>query len=156
MLNIGLGFSLLETASALSDALAAKEIVRRNEPLFAGCQKILIKNSTGREMKVTTNRIAMNGVLTGLDKSFTSIGVDSSAYLSLPEDDASLSFYMDRYKLIENVPLSPYRTMMFPLLRRKKQQGRSKQKPAPSGFGSFLTLVPSVSYCRCCCYLTFY
>lgn len=39
--------------------------------------------------------------------------------------------------------LSPYQPLMFPLLRRKKQPAKSRQQRSMSGFGSFLTLVPT-------------
>jgi hypothetical protein len=111
--------------------------------MFAGCQTVLVRNSTGREIKVSSKHVSEKGALTGLDKSFTSIPVDGSACFSLPEDSAGLSFYADRYKMIQNVALSPYQPLMFPLLRRKRQQEKSRQKQNLSGFGSFLTLVPT-------------
>jgi hypothetical protein len=139
VLNIGLGLSLLETTSAILNALSPAEH-SKHRSLFDGCQKIVIKNKTGRDIKVSTKPVPGNGVLIGSDQAFTSISVDDSAVFSLPES-CGLTFYADRYKMIQNVALSPYQPLMFPLLRRKTQQGKSKQ--SLSGFGSFLTLVPS-------------
>lgn len=148
MLNIGLGLSLLETSSALLNALSpAAGHSSGKASLFGGCQKILIKNQTGRAIKVSTKPVSGNGILIGSDQAFTSISVDDSAVFSLPEESSGLTFYADRYKLIQNVSLSPYQPLMFPLLRRKKQQGKSKQ--SLSGFGSFLTLVPSSDALDC-------
>ena len=142
MLNIGLGLSLLETASVMSNSLSPHDSANSgSDALFSGSQMVQVKNSTGREMKVSSKYItSVKGSLPGYD-SFTSIAVDNSASFSLPVGNAGLSFYADRYKMIENVAMSPYQPMMFPLLRRKKQ-GKSKQTQNLSGFGSFLTLVP--------------
>lgn len=99
VLNIGLGLSLLETASVLLNAVSPSETDARS--LFAGCKKILIKNNTGREIKVSTKVVSGSGVLIGSDKSFTSVSVDESASFSLPDGNVGLSFYADRYKMIQ-------------------------------------------------------
>lgn len=138
VLNIGMGLSLLETISILINSVSLPGLHSSESSFFARCQQVIIKNNTGREIKVSTKSIGSE-VLAGSDMSFTSIDVDGSASFPLP--DEGLTFYADRYKMIQNVVLSPFQPLMLPLLRRKKQQGRRRQ--ILSGFGSFLTLVPT-------------
>ena len=131
---------------------------------FSGCKEIQLRNSVGRDLKVSTKDVLeryrvqhphmTESVLQQFLNSLQSIDAGNSAAISLKESSAQnksrphellgrLFFFTDGYKMIDDVMISPYQSLMFPLTRRKKRPGRKvKRSRNASGFTPFLTVVP--------------
>ena len=133
---------------------------------FTASEEIELHNDSGLELKVTTksnfdrqqSRIAVVNEenFQVIVNSFQSIGNGNVNTVSLKDSMArpkfqklplcgNLSFYLPGFRLIENVVVNPYQTLMFKLKMRKGLYGKSnrrKNTTGVSGFQPYLTVVP--------------
>jgi len=127
---------------------------------FSGCETVQLKNSVGRDLNVATKDVLDVGRAQGISlqtmlASFQNIGTGSISAIPLKEindyDDSHphkligrISLYCDGYKMIDDIGMSPYQPLMFPLVRRgKTNRHAGKRTKNASGFAPFLTVVPN-------------
>ena len=75
----------------------------------------------------------------------------NSAFIDIADNNSGaipvsgmLTLATKGYRIIDNVPVSPYQSLMFPLKKRKRQgTSRKSRKQTASGF----------RYVKCCAYL---
>jgi len=128
--EIGKKITALMNAAKIVDAMTRTkrlEHVVKNDArcFFTGCRKLLLLNSLGVSMTVTAT-------------SETKI-IEAGNMVDLSLGKVSLS--LERYQIIDNVPLSPYQPTMMKLTRHSKHGRRTKRTSC--GFASFLTMVPN-------------
>jgi len=134
---------------------------------FTGSEEIQLHNDSGVELKVTTtsnldrqrSRFAVpvnEANFQIILNSFQGIGSGNANAVSLKDNFArpksqkqllcgNLSLYLPGFRLIENVAVNPYQTLMFKLKMRKGLYGKSNRRRSSkgvSGFQPYLTVVP--------------
>ena len=118
----------IETSSTPSQMASMREL-NETRCYFTGCQEIHLHNSTGRALKVGSG----HGGIQQVD-------ADCTAAISLnnlePTSQSQLSFSIERYKIVRGVAVSPYQTIMIPLIRHRKNSRvkRGKKQSSASGF----------------------
>lgn len=166
LVNIMEGMPLVEDSDGLisfdAAALWLKKISRRN--YFTGIEEIQLHNDSGLELKVTQksnfDRLRASVVNEAnfhvIVNSFQSIGHGITNTVPLGEYNethdflkqslcGNLSLYVRGFRLIENVVVNPYQTLMFKLKMMNGIYGRSnrrKRTQGVSGFKPYLTVVP--------------
>ena len=93
---------------------------------FSGCKKVLLSNSVGVSMTAT-------------DERGTKI-IEAGNVIDLSLGKVSLG--IERYQVIDGIPLSPYQPTMLKLTRDSRL-GRRRRKRTACGFAPFLTVVPN-------------
>lgn len=103
------------------------EHVLRNHThcFFSGCKKLLLSNSLGISINATAENVTKI------------IEADSLVDVSL----GRVTLVIERYQIVDDVPLSPYQPTMMRLTRHSKL-GRRKKRTS-CGFDPFLTVVPN-------------
>ena len=114
---------------------------------FSGSNELQITNNIGRELHATSqtnlgqygfNSSTTSDFEASQSKAFTSI--DDSHSQAIPIN-GRISIVTKGYKMIDDIPVSPYQSLMFPLKRRKSSSSSRKRRNA-SGFSPYLTIVP--------------
>ncbi|KAL7543622.1 LOW QUALITY PROTEIN: hypothetical protein ACHAXR_013206 [Thalassiosira sp. AJA248-18] len=118
---------------------------------FSGSKEILLKNNIGRELKASTkgnldDHLMRYSIVSEPDyqlllDSFISVDDGNSCTLSL---SGKLSLVTPGFKMIDDISVSPYQTLMFPLKHKKKgsKQKSRRRHLSASGFSPYLTVVP--------------
>ncbi|KAL7554677.1 hypothetical protein ACHAWF_018946 [Thalassiosira exigua] len=118
---------------------------------FTGSREILIKNDIGRVLKASTKesvedhlldqRVASESdFLRLLGDVFLSTDDGSSCAIPL---SGRLCLHTKGYKMVDDIRVSPYQTLMFPLKRQRRGSVRRRRRhTSASGFSPFITVVP--------------
>ena len=124
----------------------AKQALIGNSPArcsyFAGCQEIQLINCVGKGLQVA---------LVGSD-SYQTVEAGNAAAISLnnistTSTQTTLSLSLEKYKLMNGVVVSPYQSIMLPLVRQRKNPGlKGRKQLRASGFSPHLTVVPKADH----------
>jgi len=113
---------------------------------FSGSEEILLKNNIGTVLKASTKDLEEHSrekmsefEYQNLLSTFSSIDNGGACALLL---SGKLALVTPGYKMIGDINVSPYQTMMFPLRHRKKGSSRKRRHSNASGFSPHLTVVP--------------
>ena len=107
---------------------------------FSGSKELQVKNNIGRELRATTkanfdnHRMKHSIKSSDLDyqmlpNTFVTIYDANSGAIPV---SGRLALVTKGYKLIDDIPVSPYQSLMFPLKHRKR--GSSRKRRSASGF----------------------
>lgn len=106
---------------------------------FSGSKELQIHNNVGRELKVHSKdnveqHLTRTAMMSEADyqaylRKFISIEDTNSRAIPL---SGKLTLATNNYKAIDDIPVSPYQTLMFPLKPRKKRS--AKRSRSASGF----------------------
>lgn len=146
------------------NAVAASFINITTRNYFTGIEEIQLHNDSGLELKVTKksnfdrlrSSVVNEANFQVIVNSFQSIGHGITNAVSLEEFNerhdfskqslcGNLSLYVRGFRLIENVVVNPYQTLMFKLKMMNGIYGKSnrrKRTQGVSGFKPYLTVVP--------------
>jgi len=131
---------------------------------FTGSEEIQLQNDSGMELKVTKksnfdrqrSRVVNEANFQIIVNSFQGIGHGNASTVSLKENNerrqflkqslcGNLTLYLPGFRIIENVAVNPYQTLMFKLKMLKGIYGKSNRRRSTqgvSGFKPYLTVVP--------------
>ena len=111
-------------------------------------EEILVKNNLGRELKISTkddldehcmrNSIASDYDYQHLLDTFLSVDAGDAGAIST---NGHLALFTPGYRMVDDISVSPYQSLMFPLKHQRKGSRRRKRYAA-SGFKPYLTIVP--------------
>lgn len=112
---------------------------------FSGSKEIVLKNSSGKELMASTNSALYHrsmpssfSPLPDFELSLGFLRVDSGDSRAIPLN-GKLSILSKGYKVVNDILVSPYQTIMLPLKRKEKKKGRRRHMSA-SGFRYVATL----------------
>ena len=101
--------------------------VNSHNSYFTGCQEIELHNCLGTELRIAES-IESNV--------YQSVNADETASISLSNIQTNLVIKTNRYKPIRGVAISPYQSLMLPLVRqRKKTSGTNRRRKQSNGSG---------------------
>jgi hypothetical protein len=136
---------------------------------FTGSEEIQLYNDSGMELKVTAKcnfdkqrfrfavineanfQLIVNSFQGICNRSVCTVSLkDNGACLKSHENAlcGNLSIYVSGFRLLENVPVDPYQTLLFKLRMRKGLYGRSTRRRSSkgvSGFQPYLTVAPKAT-----------
>lgn len=118
-------------------SMLSKVISQLDPKPYSGCQEIQLDNYIGREFMVETDA----------SDSHQSVHAYSTAAIPLSNhtSQSPLSFSVTGYNLIHGIIISPYQSLMMPLIRHKKRAGAKRgRKASVSGFNPHLTIEPKL------------
>ena len=107
--------------------------VNSRRSYFTGCQEIELQNCLGTELRVA--ELAKSNL-------YQSVKADETLSISLSHlqsangsSQSQLCFFLNRYKPIRGVAISPYQSLMLPLVRQRKKSSGSKKRKQSTGSG---------------------
>ena len=100
--------------------------VNSHRSYFTGCQEIELHNCLGTELRIAETESNV----------FQSVNADETASISLSNIQTNLVINTNRYKPIRGVAISPYQSLMLPLVRqRKNSSGTNRRRKHSTGSG---------------------
>ena len=117
---------------------------------FSGSNDILVKNDSGRVFHCLLSDQPMRdlpeGAMENVIDAFYTVTNGGKSALPLKvksgELDGKFVFYVPGFKLVDNISVSPYQSIMIPLKYSKRGNKRRKRHTSASGFAPYLTVVP--------------
>lgn len=131
-----------EDGSISFDSLISAFKIYTSRCYFSGSKSLQLQNNIGRELKATTKdnlekHRMRNSIMSELDYQLllgTFLSIDDGNSCAIPLC-GRLALVTLGYKLIDEISVSPYQTLMFPLKHRKKGSQRKSRRRHTSASG---------------------